>query len=116
MAGGTMSSEQRKQTRKEVATRLAVVDVNTGVEIGDLANISSDGFMVLARRALPARSVFQLALTLPKLIRGVDTLYFGVESLWCNPAEDQDHFWIGFHVIDISPQDSEVLALFLESV
>ena len=71
---------------------------------------------VLARRALPARSVFQLALTLPKLIRGVDTLYFGVESLWCNPAEDQDHFWIGFHVIDISPQDSEVLALFLESV
>lgn len=116
MAGGTMSSDKRKQTRKDVATRLAVVDVNTGVEIGDLANISGDGFMVLARRVFPAHSVFQLALTLPRLIRGVDTLYFGAESLWCNPAGDQDHYWIGFHLIDISPQDSEVLALFLESV
>lgn len=116
MAGGTMSSDKRKQMRKEVATPLAVVDVNTGAEIGDLANISTDGCMVLARRPLPAHSVFQLALTLPRVIHGVDTLYFGAESLWCNATDDQEHYWIGFHLIDISPQDSEVLALFLESV
>ena len=111
-----MSSDKRKQLRKDVATRLAVVDVNTGAEIGDLANISNEGFMVLARRALPAHSVFQLSLSLPRLIRGVETLYFGAESLWCNAAEERDHYWIGFHLIDISPQDSEALALFLESV
>lgn len=111
-----MSSDKRRQTRKDVATRLAVVDVNTGTEIGDLANISSEGFMVLARRAVPAHSVFQLSLPLPVLIRGVDTLYFGAESLWCNATEDGEHYWIGFHLIDISPQDSEVLVQFLESV
>lgn len=116
MAGGTMSLDKRRQIRKDVATRLAVVDVNTGAEIGDLANISSEGCMVLARRALPAHSVFQLALALPTLIHGVDTVYFGAESLWCNAAADQEQYWIGFHLIDISPQDSEVLALFLESV
>lgn len=111
-----MSSDKRKQMRKEVAMPLAVVDVNTGAEIGDLANISSEGCMVLARRALPAHSVFQLALALPTLIHGMDTVYFGAESLWCNAAADQEQYWIGFHLIDISPQDSEVLALFLESV
>lgn len=109
-------SEQRKQLRKEVATKLSVVDINTGSLIGELANISSEGFMVLATRALPLNSVFQLSLALPKLIRGVDTLYFGAESLWCSDADDSGHFWIGFHLIDISPQDHEVLDSFLEAM
>lgn len=109
-------SEQRKQQRKQIATRLPVIDVNTGNVVGDLANISSEGFMVLARTPLPTGSVFQLSAALPKVMRSVDTLYFGAECLWCNAAESPGHYWIGFHLIDISPQDQEVLALFLESV
>jgi len=111
-----MSSDLRKTLRKEIATRLAVVDVNTGHMIGDLANISSDGFMVLSREPVPMNSVFQLSLALPKAIQGVDTAYFGAESLWSNPTDDGEHYWIGFHIIDISKQDDEVLKWFLESV
>ncbi|MBU1191161.1 MAG: PilZ domain-containing protein [Gammaproteobacteria bacterium] len=111
-----MSSDLRKTLRKEIATRLAVVDVNTGHMIGDLANISSDGFMVLSREPVPMNSVFQLSLALPKVIQGVDTAYFGAESLWSNPTDDGEHYWIGFHIIDISKQDDEVLKWFLESV
>jgi hypothetical protein len=111
-----MSSDLRKTLRKEIATRLAVVDVNTGHMIGDLANISSDGFMVLSREPVPMNSVFQLSLALPKVIQGVDTAYFGAESLWSNPTDDGGHYWIGFHIIDISKQDDEVLKWFLESV
>lgn len=111
-----MSSDLRKQLRKEISSRLAVVDVNTGLVIGDLANISSEGFMVLTRQPVPMNSVFQLSLALPKVIQGVDTAYFGAESLWCNPTDDAEHYWIGFHIIDISKQDEEVLQWFLESV
>lgn len=109
-------SDQRKQQRKQIATRLPVVDVNTGHVVGDLANMSSEGFMVLARAALPMNSVFQLSVALPKVMRGVDTLYFGAESLWCSDTDSPGHYWIGFHLIDISPQDQEVLELFLDSV
>ena len=109
-------SEQRKQTRKEVATRLSVVDINTGILIGELANISDEGFMVLTARELPLNAVFQLSLSLPKMIRGVDSLYFGAESLWCTGADHADHFWVGFHLIDISPQDHEVLTALLEVI
>lgn len=109
-------SEQRKQTRKEVATRLSVVDINTGILIGELANISDEGFMVLTARELPLNAVFQLSLGLPKMIRGVDSLYFGAESLWCTSADHADHFWVGFHLIDISPQDHEVLTALLEVI
>lgn len=109
-------SEQRKQTRKDVATRLSVVDINTGILIGELANISDEGFMVLTARQLPLNAVFQLSLGLPKTIRGVDTLYFGAESLWCTSADNAGHYWVGFHLIDISPQDHEVLTALLETV
>lgn len=111
-----MSSDKRKKVRKEITTRLAVVDVNTGNVIGDLADISCEGFMVLTRQPVPMNSVFQLSLALPKVIQGVDTAYFGAESLWCNPSDDAEHYWIGFHIIDISTQDDEVLQWFLESV
>lgn len=109
-------SNKRKEMRKEVAARLSVVDVNTGHVVGDLVNISCDGFMVLTRSPLPIGSVFQLSLALPKVIRGADTVYFGAESLWCKTTDHPEHYWIGFHLIDISTQDHEVLALFLASV
>ncbi|MBI5039893.1 MAG: PilZ domain-containing protein [Gammaproteobacteria bacterium] len=109
-------SDKRKQMRVAVAVRLPVIDVNTGVVVGDLADISNAGFMVLTRDPRPAHSVFQLSLALPKAIHGVDTLYFGAESLWCNASDDQEQYWIGFHLIDISPHDQEVLELFLASV
>lgn len=108
--------EQRRQIRKDVASQLPVVDVNTGHVIGELANISSEGFMVYAKREFAPHSVFQLSMALPKPVRGVDSLYFGAESLWSSPADGGGNFWVGFHLIDISPQDLEVLQYFVESV
>lgn len=108
-------SDKRKQMRVDVAVRLPVVDVNTGMVVGDLVNMSAAGFMVLTRNPIPMQSVFQLSLALPKAIHGVDTLYFGAESLWCNATDDQEQYWIGFHLIDISPHDQEVLEQFLAS-
>ena len=108
-------SNKRKQMRVEVAVRLPVVDVNTGMVVGDLANISSAGFMVLTRDPRPPHSVFQLSLALPRGIKGVDTLYFGAESLWCNATDDQEQYWVGFQLIDISPHDQEVLEQFIVS-
>lgn len=112
--GGAMS-EKRKQFRKDVAVNLPVVDVNTGRVIGDLANISYAGLMINSKRAFVCNSVFQLSLLLPKPMCGVDTLYFGAECLWCNPADVSGRYWVGFHLIDISPQDLEVLKLFVEA-
>ncbi|MBI5461085.1 MAG: PilZ domain-containing protein [Gammaproteobacteria bacterium] len=108
-------SDKRKQMRVDVAVRLPVVDVNTGMVVGDLANMSTAGFMVLTNDPRPAHSVFQLSLALPKPIQGVDTLYFGAESLWCNATDDQQQYWIGFHLIDISPRDQEILEQYLAS-
>jgi len=109
-------SDKRKQMRVDVAVRLPVIDVNTGVVVGDLANISTAGFMVLSHDPRPAHLVFQLSVSLPKIIQGADTLYFGAESLWCNATDDQEQFWIGFQIIDISPRDQEVLDQFLDSI
>lgn len=109
-------SDNRKQMRVDVAVRLPVIDINTGVVVGDVANISSSGFMVLSRSPRPVRSVIQMSMALPKVVAGVKTLHFGAESLWCNATDDQEHYWIGFHLIDISAHDQDVLDHYVASV
>ena len=109
-------SEKRRAIRRDVAVDLPLVDVNTGRVVGDLANISYEGFMILSNRDVAQNSVFQLSLALPKRINGVDAIYFGAESLWCSPSGKSSKFWVGFHLIDISKQDFQILQLFVESV
>jgi hypothetical protein len=115
-AGESDMSEKRRAIRKDVATDLPVTDVNTGRVVGELVNISSAGFMLFAATPLAPHSVFQLSLQIPKPVRGIDTLYFGAECLWCSPADRPDRYWIGFHLIDISQQEHEALEYFVESV
>lgn len=109
-------SDKRKQMRVDVAVRLPVVDINTGEVVGDVANLSSSGFMVLSHSPRPVRSVLQMSMALPKAIAGMKTLHFGAESLWCNATDDQEHYWIGFHLIDISAHDQDVLDQFVAAV
>lgn len=109
-------SEKRKVLRKDVAAHLVVTDVNTGRVVGELVNISSAGFMLFAATPLLPHSVFQLSLQIPKPVHGIDTLYFGAECLWCAPADRPEHYWSGFHLIDISQQEHEALEYFVESV
>lgn len=109
-------SEMRRAIRKDVATELPVTDVNTGQVVGELVNISSAGFMLFAATPLAPHSVFQLSLRMPRPVHGIDTLYFGAECLWCSPADRPERYWAGFHLIDISQQEHEVLEYFVESV
>lgn len=109
-------SEKRGAIRKDVAADLPVTDVNTGQVVGELVNISSTGFMLFAATPLTPHSIFQLSLQIPRPARGIDTLYFGAECLWCASADRPERHWIGFQLIDISQQEQEALEYFVESI
>ena len=109
-------SDKRKQMRVDVAVRLPVIDINTGEIVGDVANLSSSGFMVLSLSPRLVHSVIQMSMALPVEIAGVKSLHFGAECLWCNATGDQEHYWIGFHLIDISTHDQDVLDQFVAAI
>ena len=108
--------EQRREDRKPVGVQIEVTDANTGLFVGYLVNISSEGIMLVGETEIAPSSVFQFRVPLPESAGEVTELLLGVESLWCQPGEDPNHYWCGFHIIDISPGHRQALAELIASL
>ncbi|BBL73599.1 hypothetical protein MishRS11D_06970 [Methylomagnum ishizawai] len=91
-----------------VTRPLEVRDLNRGVALGHLADVGLDGLMLLCPEAVPANRVYSLALDLPGELEGTQA-EFGAESLWAETSLEPGRYWVGFHIIDISPQNQERL-------
>lgn len=101
--------EQRKADRKKIAGSMSVTDINRDRVIGQLVDISIDGLMLLGDAPLTINGMYQFDIELPEPVNGNSVLHLGAECLWCRNAEDPDHYWAGFHLIDISPEDQATL-------
>ncbi len=97
--------ERRGEHRTEVHRVMNVTDANNGSVIGQLVNLSHDGLMLVSATPFEAGAVLQLWVPLPDSPEGDSSILVGVESLWCQDANDTGAFWTGFHIIDISPDD-----------
>jgi hypothetical protein len=98
--------EKRRHVRFDVAEIVNVIDRHTGGVIGRLVNISEEGLMLLGPEPVPAGRIFQLALHPEGHTGDGGYIQVGVESLWDNSSTDHAQYWNGFHIIDISDQDS----------
>ena len=100
-------SEMRKNVRVDVPGTVCVTDRQTGRRLGQLANISEDGLMILASEPVAENCIFQLSLGFHD--RGDDSqpIEIGVECLWCHKGNNDNQFWAGFYIIDISEPNQE---------
>ncbi|MES9871620.1 MAG: PilZ domain-containing protein [Candidatus Sedimenticola sp. 20ELBAFRAG] len=108
-------SEHRASQRKAVQERITVIDINSGEEIGHLANISLGGFLLITDQHLSLNNLFQLRLLLPNAINGIDSIDLGAESLWCQATTVADTNWVGFHIIDISDENMQIIEELIDS-
>ncbi|MET0101645.1 MAG: PilZ domain-containing protein [Sedimenticola sp.] len=115
MSDNNQYTEHRASERSTVQDRIGVTDINSGEEIGHLANISLGGFMLISNRQLPLNSLFQLRLDLPSTIDGVGSIDLGAESLWSHAATDAETVWTGFHIIDIADRHTLVIGKLIDS-
>lgn len=99
--------EMRGRNRVEVSEVIHVTDRQTGENLGQLVNISEEGFMLLGTQAVPEDNIFQLSLEFANESGNPGPIQIGVESLWCHASGDQAQFWSGFYIIDISDEDLE---------
>ena len=96
--------ERRKHPRKQTRKRLEVFDVNTDQRIGNLVDISMGGIMLISNRLVEVNSVYQLSLRIPEDYDGEKDINFGGEVLWTETTHDIQQHWVGFEIIDISPE------------
>jgi hypothetical protein len=109
--------EKRGQVRKAVDGLIEVLDVSSGETVGHLANISQNGFMLVAREHdIKPNMVFQFRFFFPVPIKDRDSVDCGAESLWSDPTMAESGCWAGFQIIDISESDSSVLTHLIDNL
>lgn len=103
--------EKRKHTRKHIGCAFKVSDINTKQVIGCMVDLSEDGFMLLTDKVHSAGAVLQLRVDFASEVNGVSYIELGAESLWAEAANKPNHFWAGFHIIDLSDSAAAALAV-----
>lgn len=103
-------SERRKEPRVPVLVPLRVYDQGSGKVLGELANLSRHGMMLLSQGLIEPNRVFQVEIPLPESQGFAGTrLCLGIESLWFEQDEGGSQYWIGFEIIDFAPRAAELL-------
>ena len=107
--------ENRRSRRKRVKLGIEVTDALTGQLIGHVGNLSADGMLLIANRAVPDNALFQFSFDLPDA-RGVARHFeIGVHEQWSEAARSPGQYWAGFRIIDIGAEDLKALDDFISS-
>jgi hypothetical protein len=102
-------TERRKIPRKIAPSEIRVRDLITDRHLGQLVNLNSAGMMLISHQPVESNLIFQLVLELSVPHQGQDRLHLGAESLWCSGANESDHYWSGFRIIDVSLETLELI-------
>jgi hypothetical protein len=101
-------SEQRRQPRVTIPAHPEILDATSGKILGQLVNLSIDGLMAVSPRSINCGTVYQVRI--PLIVGGQPAeIQLGIESLWCEDANESGSHWTGFQVIDISTEHQKIL-------
>lgn len=106
--------DKRSQVRKKANDIVEVFDRSTDLCVGKIVNLTTDGMMLISDAPIPINTIFQLRISFPELIEGVDFIDCGAETLWYSPTNDESTFWTGFQIIDIAEKDAGIIDKVIE--
>jgi hypothetical protein len=106
--------EHRRLPRKKVDEPLEVFDPVTNTSLGSLVNITVGGFLLYSKTTITIGSIHQLVMPLPRTIDNYDKVSFGAEAVWSSTLEETKSNWSGFHIIDISDRERDVIGKLIE--
>jgi hypothetical protein len=87
----------------------------TGELVGDLADISRDGFMLESLKPIPLNAEFSFGIELPPDISRKPYIVFTARSRWSKPDPiDTRMYDTGFEVLKMDPSDKNAFELIIE--
>ncbi len=99
----------RELERHTIHGTVEVFDHLRDLYVGRLVNIHEQGLMVVGDIALEEDRLYTLDLRVPNPINGQQVIQLGVDCLWARDADLSGKHWMGFSIIDVSPQSSETI-------
>ena len=104
-----MHNEKRKLKRVHLIYYLRIFDSNTGVNIGHLVDITTQGIMMISEEPVPPGKDFSFTMHLPASITGRENIQFSARSLWCKKDINPDFFVSGYRIKEITHQEIKVI-------
>ena len=105
----TSRSERRKRGRRPTSLYIQFINNRTGELVGDLADISRDGFMLESLKPIPLNAQFSFRIDLPPEISRKQSIVFTAQSRWSLPDPlDTRLYDVGFEIVKIDPGDTQV--------
>lgn len=103
-------TEHRRSQRKRAHHAIQVIDSISGQQVGHIGNLSIDGMLLITSRKMPEDALFQFQFELPSgAAAKAHSLELGVHEQWSEAANVPGQYWSGFRIIDIGPDDYNVL-------
>lgn len=102
------NKDQRKLTRVSIPDHPQIFDAHSDAVVGQLVNLSIEGMMMMSPSQVKPGTLLQLRIPLNCCEKNIEILV-GVESLWCDNADESGVCWTGFHIIDVSPEHREII-------
>ena len=105
----TPRSDRRKLGRRSTSFSLQFMNNRTGELVGDLADVSRDGFMLESFKPIPLNAEFSFRIDLPPDISNKQSIVFTARSRWSQTDPiDRRLYDVGFEIINIDPGDTQV--------
>ena len=111
----TPRKDQRKRERRSCSLYMRLLNNLTGEPVGDLADISRDGFRLESLNPIPLNTEFTFRIDLPPEISKKQFIVFTARSRWSRPDPmDTRLVDIGFEIMKIAPGDTQTFELIID--
>lgn len=97
--------ERRQHERRLVKKLLRVSDFNSSHMLGNMVNLSHEGFMLITPRPVEENQVSRLTMELPYEVEGVTKVTFEARCMWCQKSSYSDDYGAGFQIEHMSEGD-----------
>ena len=105
----TSHRDRRKLSRRPTSLYIQFINNRTGELVGDLADISHDGFMLESFKPIPLNAEFTFRIDLPPEISRKQSIVFIAQSRWSQPDRlDSRLYDVGFEILKTDPGDDQV--------
>ena len=101
--------DRRKFKRKYLAFFTRIFDRRTGDLLGNLADLTADGLMMISEKPLPVGQDYDLRIDLPEQVFDKNYLNLQGQIIWRQP-DIHPNFWnSGLELKSPAPQDLQII-------
>jgi hypothetical protein len=111
-----VDKERRELHRRDFSLYMNVLDEKTGLIIGTLLDISTGGFRLDSKRAIPLNTNIRLRINHTHEISNKKFISFVARARWCQrDPMDSFSYHTGFQIVDMTPADFDIFVQMFNS-